>query len=451
MVINHANGQVVFNITSSNIKQSGALTVDNATTVYTAPFIGVAPTISLRTSSNTLAKTGGGTGLAASLFTSSIIGTGGGLINVLNTTPNITLSNTPQAVYSSVLSVLPGGAINFRYSVMPSSNIWLAGVYTTNLTFGISGINPGNISPTTAGLTVNVDAFIEATNSIANMQLTVNSLSYYRNTTLSANHDFTVTTTVPYGLRLKTNAANFSYTNGYTGAPDPSTATNLLTAQMSTPVSGNAVSPTASFTDLTAAGLSVPSGNQQTNTISVGISPVNLKTGFLQQGTYSATLNYELFDSQQFPSATKKVITMPLTLVVNDMSELKVNHTDVNLTYSNATDYANGIYTDVTNHVTFSKTTAYDVYVKANASTLTNGSNSLPVDIITLSPSPGYAGSFNTVNLSSTSQKLISAAAPVVDKSLNVRYAIPNTKTSQLLGKAAGTYSTVVTYSIIAP
>ena len=451
LFVNYAKGQVVFNINSTNIKQAGAITVDNATTVYTAPFIGIAPTITLKTSSATLAKTGGGTGLAANLFTSSIIGTGGGLINVLNIAPTITLSTTAQTVYSTLLSVLPGGAINFRYSLTPSSNIWLAGAYSTNLNFAISGINPGTINPTTAAFNVNVDAFVDAVNSISTMQLSVNSLSYYRNTTLSGNHDLTVTTTVPYGLRVKANSANFSYTNGYTGSADLSTLTNLLNVKMTTPIAGNLVSPGTTFNDLSTTGLSVPTGNQQSNTIAVSVSPANLKSGFLQQGTYSATITYEAFDSQTSPLATKKVVTMPLTLVVNDLSELKVNQTDVNLIYNNATDYANGVHTDVSNHVTFSKTTAYDVYVKANTSTLTNGSNSIPVDLITVSPSPGYAGSFNTVNLSSTYQKLISAAAPVVDRTLNVRYAIPNTKTSQLLGKVAGIYSTVVTYSIIAP
>ncbi|OKS86599.1 hypothetical protein [Mucilaginibacter polytrichastri] len=441
-----------FNITSANITTTSPLTVDNATTVYTQPVVALIPNITLKSSpSGLLARTGGGTGILANIFSVKLIGTGGNLINVLGTAPSITLTSTAQSIYSTVLGALPGGALNFRYTLSGvNTNTWIAGSYTSELNFGITGISSGSVSPLQGSLNLNVAAFISAVPTPTSLAFTINSLDYYRASTISGTYSIATTTTVPYSIRLKNNAATFSYSNGYSGATDPATPTTLLTAQATAPATGTAITGGTSFTNLIT-GLAVPTANLQTNVITLSIKPTNLKTGFLQKGIYTTTVTFEIFDAQTTPTATTQTLTCPLTITVSDLSELKVNQADINLNYTGSADYTNGIYADASGHLTLSNTNPFDVYVKASSSTLSNGANTLPVSVITIAPMPAYPGSFTSVNLSATAQKILSGTVPAVDKILNVRYAIPAAKSPQLLGKPAGTYNTTVTYSFIAP
>jgi len=443
--------QVNFSITSSNITSTAPLTVDNATTVYTQPLVALVPAITLKSSaSGLLARTGGGTGINASIFSVKLIGTGGNLLNVLGTAPSITLNNSAQSIYTSVLGALPGGALNFRYTLAGvNTYTWIAGAYETDLNFGITGINPGSLSPLVGSLNLNVASFIAVTPTPTSLAFNINLLDYYRATTISGTYSIATTTTVPYGIRLKNNAATFTYSNGYSGATDPATATTRLTAQMTLPTAGTAITGGTTITNL-ATGLAVPTNNLQTNVITLSIKPADLKAGFLQKGTYTTSITFEIFDAQTTPTATTQTLTCPLTITVADLSALTVNQTDINLTYTGSSDYTNGIVADAPAHLTLSNTDPFDVYVKASSSTLTNGANTLPVSAITIAPMPGYAGSFTSINLSATGQKILSGSVPAVDKALNVRYAIPAANSPQMLGKPAGTYNTTVTYSFIA-
>ncbi|RYZ93454.1 MAG: hypothetical protein EOP47_29495, partial [Sphingobacteriaceae bacterium] len=125
-----AYAQVNLNITADNIKQS-SLYLDNASTSF-ATVLSVAPTVNLSTTVNTLARSGGGTGVNSNLITARVIGVGGGVANLLNvsTIPTISLSTTPQPIYSSLLGVLASGAITLRYTIPNMGNtIWQAGAY----------------------------------------------------------------------------------------------------------------------------------------------------------------------------------------------------------------------------------------------------------------------------------------------------------------------------------
>jgi hypothetical protein len=445
------HAQVNFNITSSNITSSSPLSVDNATTVYTQPLITLVPSITLKSANVLLARSGGGTGISASIFSVKLIGTGGSLLNVLGSAPTITLNNTAQSIYSTVLGALTGGALNFRYTTLAGVNTytWIAGTYETDLNFAITGILPGSLSPLTGSLNLNVASFIAVTPTPTSLAFNINLLDYYRTSTISGTYSIATTTTVPYGIRLKNNAATFTYSNGYSGATDPATATTRLTAQMTSPTTGTAITGGTTITNL-ATGLAVPTNNLQTNVITLSIKPADLKAGFLQKGTYTTSITFEIFDAQTTPTATTQTLTCPLTITVSDLSALSVNQTDINLTYTGSSDYTNGIVADAPGHLTLSNTDPFDVYVKASSSTLTNGANTLPVAAITIAPMPGYTGSFTPVTLSATGQKILSGSVPAVDKALNVRYAIPAANSPQVLGKPAGTYNTTVTYSFIA-
>jgi hypothetical protein len=446
--------QVNLSINADNIKQN-SLYVDNASTTFIT-VLSVAPSINLSTTANTLARAGGGTGISSNLITARIVGTGGGVANLLDisSVPTITLSNTPQAIYASLIGALAGGGMTLRYTISNLGNtIWRAGAYSSTLNFALLGINVGTLSPTAVALNLNVAAFITVPALLQPAQLNVNSLDFFRTQSVSATQSNVVTTTVPLGIRIKAVAAAFSYSNGYSGAADPGTSTSKLNTQITSPQIGPLVNAgTAAYTNISPAlGFSVPSGNQQTNVVTYSISPAVLKSNFLQQGTYNSTYNLEFFDAGATVQASTKNLNSSVTITVADLGELKVNHANVNLEFNTAADYATGVHADMRAHLTVSKTTPYDIYVKAFGSTLINGSSSLPVNLIDIMPVPASGDNFNTVSLSSTPKKLVSSATAGIDRDLSVRYNISAAKASQLLNKVSGTYTIAVTYSMIAP
>ncbi|MCC8407850.1 hypothetical protein LJ707_02845 [Mucilaginibacter sp. UR6-1] len=448
----NAYSQVNFNITADNIK-SANLYVDNGSTTF-ATVLSVAPTINLSASSSTLTN-GNGATVNVNQVTARIIGTGGGVANLLDiaTVPTITLSTSPQAIYSSLIGTLAGGRITLRYTLPNlSATIWRAGTYTTNLNFALIGINIGTLSPTIVPLNINVAAFVTIPASLSAVQLDINSLNYYRSQTASTTQNVLFTATVPVGIRLRSNTSAFTYSNGYSGAADPATTVNRTGVQITSPTASTMVNPVTSYTNLTSAGgLSVPAGNQQTNTFTYSISPANLKLGFKQKGTYTANLTQEYFDAGSPVQATSKSISYPVTVNVADIAELKVNHTDVNLVFNSVSRYANGVNADMSNHLTLSKTTPYEVYVKASGTTLNSANGTLPISIIDILPVPASGSNFNTVTLSASSQKLFSSAVAEIDRVLSVRYSVPASKVAQLLSKPATTYNTTITYTMVAP
>ncbi|SDD32738.1 hypothetical protein [Niabella drilacis] len=364
------------------------------------------------------------------------------------------LSTSDQALYSALISLVSGGAVTIRYRLPQTEMInyaWKAGTYTANLTFTTPGgalcLGAGTYP---ASLTVIVNPFMVASTP-ANITATLDNLNYFRNTALSSSHSLPFTYTVPLGLRVKTAAANFAYSNGYPGAANPNTSTNNVSANVSAPVSGSGIALSSSYQNLSpAGGYTIPIGNKQTNTINYTLSPAQLRSGFIQKGTYTTTLNYEAFDAGTTPRATAIQQASALTINVADLGELRVNNSDVTVSFSSLNDYKNGVSTSLNNALTVSKTTPYDIYVKASSSNLVNGSNTIPVSCISISSGTGDP-SVSTITLSPTAQKIISASAPVIDRQVGLQYSVPPDKVSQVLGKPPGTYSTTVTYSFVAP
>ena len=96
----------------------------------------------------------------------------------------------------------------------------------------------------------------------------------------------------------------------------------------------------------------------------------------------------------------------------------------------------------------------FDVKVKADGANFSFGSNTIPVDVLTIKAATGgtIAGTQNTVVLSTTDQVLIANAPLGSALTLNLDYTIPAAKSSSsdILGKPAGTYTQNVTYTATA-
>lgn len=134
---------------------------------------------------------------------------------------------------------------------------------------------------------------------------------------------------------------------------------------------------------------------------------------------------------------------------------ITVNNSLVDLNFSTTDNYVNGVHSgSVTNdHITVSSNTGFQVNVKGSGD-LVNGSNSIPLGTITITPSdgsqtisPAPAYTATSGGLSTSSQTIITSASGTTSAKFNIDYYARGG--SDYVGKPAGTYSATITYSIV--
>jgi hypothetical protein len=170
------------------------------------------------------------------------------------------------------------------------------------------------------------------------------------------------------------------------------------------------------------------------------ISVSALMTGFF--------LLFSIFIHAQEATTTVHII---LADVLSIDSESAANGGSVDFIYENVADYNSQKIATVAKSlvITFSK--PFDVKVKANGSFFESGSNTIPLDVLTIrrNTSSTVSGISTPIVLSTQDQVLVSGAALGAKLHLNLDYIIPQSKSSSnsILGKPSGTYTQTVTYS----
>ncbi|MAP80381.1 MAG: peptidoglycan-binding protein LysM [Aequorivita sp.] len=150
--------------------------------------------------------------------------------------------------------------------------------------------------------------------------------------------------------------------------------------------------------------------------------------------------------------------TTTINLVLNDViaidPESAANGGNVNFNYEDIHDYNSEKTNNVPNSliITFSK--PFDLKVRANGTHFENGSNSIPVDVLTvkLNESSSIEGNSAPVVLSTSDQVLISGVGSGSKLNLDLDYIIPQERSSSsdILGKPSGSYTQQVTYTATA-
>ena len=155
----------------------------------------------------------------------------------------------------------------------------------------------------------------------------------------------------------------------------------------------------------------------------------------------------------QDPTATTAV-----NIILNDVISIDsgsiANGGVVDFNYATAEDYNSTKTATVASSLIVTSTKNFDVKVKAEGPNFTNGSNVIPVDVLTIKAATGgtMAGTQNTIVLSTADQVLIANAPLGSALTLDLDYTIPEAKSSSvdILGKPAGTYTQNVTYTATA-
>ena len=160
-----------------------------------------------------------------------------------------------------------------------------------------------------------------------------------------------------------------------------------------------------------------------------------------------------LFLAATFAQAQEASTSVNINLmdVLSIDTESAANGGTVDFRYETVEDYNSQKSTTIPKSlvVTFSK--AFDVKVKANGEYFINGSNLIPINVITIqrNQSSTLAGRSAPVVLSTKDQVLVGGAALGSKLQLDLDYVIPQSKSSSndILGKPSGTYTQTVTYT----
>ncbi|WP_026812566.1 hypothetical protein [Arenibacter certesii] len=156
--------------------------------------------------------------------------------------------------------------------------------------------------------------------------------------------------------------------------------------------------------------------------------------------------------------AQNHTATTTVNIILSDVISIDAgsvaNGGIVDFNYVTAADYNSTKTVNVPESLIVTSTKNFDVKVKADGASFTDGTNNIPVNVLNIKAATGgsMAGTQNTIELSTTDQVLIGNAPLGSALTLDLDYEILAAKSSSadILGKPAGTYTQTVTYTATA-
>ena len=138
------------------------------------------------------------------------------------------------------------------------------------------------------------------------------------------------------------------------------------------------------------------------------------------------------------------------TLIVNSGQKT------VDLEYKSKDDYSSGVSMELSDHLNFYSTGAFDINVKSSGETLNGTEDKIPVIDVTIIATKGGDGidaTYNTIELSNSDQPLVESGTGGVNKNINVKYEAKGNNEYVNLYRSEENptvFTTTVTYSIVA-
>ncbi|MCD0456421.1 peptidoglycan-binding protein LysM [Chryseobacterium sp. LC2016-27] len=157
--------------------------------------------------------------------------------------------------------------------------------------------------------------------------------------------------------------------------------------------------------------------------------------------------------------AQNTTATTTVNITLNDVISIDAGSTaignTVDFNYATAADYNSDQTINKANSLKVTSTKNFNVKVKAGGANFMNGTNLIPVNVLTIkaaSASGTMGGTKSAVVLSATDQTLVTNAPLGSALTLNLDYTIPavRSSSSDILGKPAGTYTQTVIYTATA-
>ncbi len=169
-------------------------------------------------------------------------------------------------------------------------------------------------------------------------------------------------------------------------------------------------------------------------------------------------LLYQFLPNQLFAQTTANTT---LNVVLADVRSIKVNPTQntVTLNFATVDDYNKGVESNQASHLEITSTGGFVVKVKSSGPNLNNGSNTIPVNTISLvnsttagsslvstGPNANIVSFTIPVTLAPTPATLINSPVGATKIFYDVKYKASGGPA--YINKPAGTYTTTITYSI---
>jgi hypothetical protein len=437
--------QVTVTIPAVNITGQTDYTLSAASSGTTGT-LGLGGTIKVSSTTANIPATTSGTSSPLPLSVVHIRANTIGGLSLLGFTTEVNLTQGAQTTYATVLG-LGGGAFTADYRMAIAGHAWLAGTYTTPITF----TNLTSASPT---LSITVPGFITLNTVVTTpTTMTVNTLSAFRpGGGVSATHTFDYYSTVPTDVFLKSTGSTFSFATTQLFNSTPAVPSGKLTVLLSGTYAGSAINLSATDQAIsTTASVPVVVTNKNSHTNTLSISAADLKANFAQAGTYTLPIVYTVAKkSTAYPlTLTSGTMNSSVQVTVAKMSELSIPASAVDLSFNSAAAYNQGLTAAMPNPITVSSTVPYNVTVRASGNFI-SGANSIPIGVLTVEGTAAQTG-INPVILTATAQNLFTSADPVIDRAINLQFRVPNTQTVNLLNKPPGTYTATLTFTIVAP
>lgn len=146
-----------------------------------------------------------------------------------------------------------------------------------------------------------------------------------------------------------------------------------------------------------------------------------------------------------------------LSVELQGIQSITINESqnNVGISLTNASEYRNGKSVQQPDHIKITSSSNYEIKVSA-ASNLLSDASSIDIGTVTLTPSLGSIGtasadviSLNSVALSLGDTTLVQSSNGDAQRSFNINYKVSGGEA--YLNKPVGMYSTLVTYTILAP
>ena len=157
--------------------------------------------------------------------------------------------------------------------------------------------------------------------------------------------------------------------------------------------------------------------------------------------------------------AQNTTATTTVNITLNDVISIDAGSSAISgavaFNYATAADYNSEKTVAQANALKVTSTKNFNVKVKAGGASFMNGTNEIPVNVLTIKTSAAagtMGGTKSAVVLSAADQTLVANAPLGSALTLNLDYTIPAAKSSSsdILGKPAGTYTQTVTYTATA-
>jgi hypothetical protein len=145
-----------------------------------------------------------------------------------------------------------------------------------------------------------------------------------------------------------------------------------------------------------------------------------------------------------------------LSIELQSIQSIKINEgqSNVAIALSNTSEYINGKSAAQANHIEIMSSSDYEIRVSA-ATNLISESSSIDIGTVSITPTLGNIGTpnssieLNSVPLSLGETTLVQSSQGDIKRSFNIEYSVSGGQA--YLNKPTGIYSTVVTYTILAP